>query len=320
MAFVIGLVALGWLIERLGWDTILDAVRSIGVWFAVLAAIDLASVMCDAGGIHGFARLQTPNVSYWRVFAAQASGLAINRLTPGNSLGEPIKVTMLMEHLPETTAVSAVVMFNVATYTAAITVIVIGVPVTLLTLSLPGNAEIAVWIATIVLGCLGVGLIVLVRRGAIYTLIGALPIAQARRDRWRARMSSIDAQIRTFGQPATRRGIAFVAASRVLNAAGTLVLVHAAGISMSVPLAAGVLSVGIIITWLSNVIPLGMGIAEGGNYVLYGALGATGTEGIVFAMVNRLRTVVLAIMGLTVMAIASLVTGRDRSRTAPPPS
>jgi hypothetical protein len=64
------------------------------------------------------------------------------------------------------------------------------------------------------------------------------------------------------------------------------------------------LSVGVIVTWISNIVPLGLGIADGANYVLYGVLGATHAAGLVFTMINRLRTVVLALMGLVVMAIA----------------
>jgi hypothetical protein len=58
---------------------------------------------------------------------------------------------------------------------------------------------------------------------------------------------------------------------------------------------------------MTNVIPLGLGIADGANYVLYDLLGATRDAGLLFTMVNRLRTVVLAILGLAIMAIANSV-------------
>ena len=73
------------------------------------------------------------------------------------------------------------------------------------------------------------------------------------------------------------------------------------------------LSVGILISWLSNVLPLGLGLADGTNYALYGLLGASPEAGLVFTMVNRLRTVVLAVMGLAIMAIANAMHRRDRS-------
>jgi uncharacterized membrane protein YbhN (UPF0104 family) len=74
------------------------------------------------------------------------------------------------------------------------------------------------------------------------------------------------------------------------------------------------LSVGILITWVSNVIPLGLGIADGSTYALYGVLGASPDAGLVFSMVNRLRTCVLAVVGLAVMAIANATERGDGDR------
>jgi hypothetical protein len=250
------------------------------------------------------------------VFAAQASGLAINRLTPGNSMGEPVKVTMLVEHVPVPAAISAIVMFNLATISIAIAALVVGVPLTFLVLDLPARAQVAVWIATAVLVVIAALLLVLARRGAFATLVGGARrlgmISEERATRWRDRAAAIDAQVRQFGRPGSRRGIAFVFASRCLNWAGTIVVMIAAGVPLTAPLVLANLSVGILITWLSNVIPLGLGIADGTNYALYGALGSSGPVGLVFTMINRVRTVVLAGMGLTVMGLASLFDREDR--------
>src|SRR5688572_18165976 len=79
IALVIGLVAFGFVVSELGWSGIRHAVLGVGAWFAVIAAIDLASAMCDAFAIHGFLRPKQ-RVSYFRVLAAQLSGMAINRL------------------------------------------------------------------------------------------------------------------------------------------------------------------------------------------------------------------------------------------------
>jgi uncharacterized membrane protein YbhN (UPF0104 family) len=110
---VVGAVAFGALLHATGWTATKDAIVRASWWFAAIGAIDLASVCCDAAGIYSFIRPKA-EVAYGRVFAAQASGLAINRLTPGNSLGEPTKMTMLAGHVPESLAVAGVVMFNMA--------------------------------------------------------------------------------------------------------------------------------------------------------------------------------------------------------------
>ena len=307
----VGLLALAFFLNELGWDGV-DQAFEVGGWFAVLAAIDLASVLCDAFAVHGYLRPRV-RVSYPRVLGAQASGLAINRLTPGNSLGEPVKVTMLVRYVPVDAAVSAIVMFNLTTYYVAIAALVIGVPLTATLLDLPHQLAIAVWLAAGVLDVVAVALAVVVRRGAVGTIIdGAVAIrvvSRARGDRWHARIATIDATVRELGRPESgfRRGLAGVVGSRLLNWTGTIVVLHACAITLTLPLVVATLSVGILVTWMTNVIPLGLGIADGANYMLYDLLGATSKAGLLFTMVNRLRTVVLAILGLAIMAIANAV-------------
>jgi hypothetical protein len=220
-----------------------------------------------------------------------------------------------MAHVPASAAVPAIVMFNVSSYVVAVGMIAIGVPITLLSLDLPGRADIAVLIVTALLVVAVSGLVVLARRGALATLLHAARririLSAARAERLEKRLSAIDTNIRRFGDAATRRALIFVIGSRLLNMSGALVILIATGVELTVPMVVGTLSVGILITWISNVIPLGLGLADGGNYALYGVLGGSPGAGLEFAMINRVRTVVLASMGLTVMAIANVI---DRRR------
>ena len=311
-AFVIGGLALAILLERLGWDGIRRIVLGTGAWFAVFAVLDLGSLACDAGALHACVRANAP-ISYPRAFAAQASGLAINRLTPGSALGEPLKVTMLIEHVPEDTAIAGVVMFNAATVLVAITVMVVGAPITLLALDLPARVELVVWLAAVVLLAAAVAVVLAIRRGAVGAVARAAArlrlLSPARAARWRGRIDALDAQIRELRR--TPRAFAFALGSRTLHALGTIAILIAADVPLTVPLVAGVVSVGILLQWLANVLPLGLGIADGGNYLLYGALGSSPSAGLDVAMINRLRTCVLAAMGLTAMLAATLV---DRRR------
>jgi uncharacterized membrane protein YbhN (UPF0104 family) len=316
LALILGAVGFVVLVDHVGWDAMQSAVVGAGIWFAWIALIDLVSVFSDAAGVYCFVRADAP-VSYWRVFAAQASGIAINRLTPANSLGEAIKVTMLVDHVPKATAVAAIVKFNLATLYIALAVVVLGVPLTLLGLDLPPRLQLAVLIGTAIIIVFGVLLALLLRRGALATAIGALRglglLSHVRAQRWTGRVAALDANISAFGNPWARRGVLFVAGSRVLSFAATLAVLHAADVPMTAPIVIGMLSVGIVVNWMSNIVPLGLGLADGTNYFLYGALGSSPVAGLAFTMVNRTRTCVLAGMCLAVMFIANLV---DRSRPA----
>ena len=313
VALVIGAVALGFLIHTMGWDGIERVLVGAGPWFLAIALVDLTSVVFDTLAIQRFLGDARPALG--RTFAAQSSGVAINRLTPGHSAGEAVKVTMLVEHVHSAAAVSSIVMFNLATIGIAIAAIVGGVPLTLLLLDLPGRVQIVVWVAAGLLVAVAVVVLVLVRRGALGARVTAARrlrlVSDVRAVSWHAKVAATDARIREFGRPGSRLGIFYVFVSRCCNWTGTLCVMAAANAPLTAPLVVAMLSVGILITWASNVIPLGLGTADGLNYALYGVLGSSGPVGLAFTMINRARTFVLALMGLTVMLIASLA---DRVR------
>lgn len=322
---VIGGVVLGIAINSLGWDG-MKRVFETGWWFALIAAIDVASGCMDAFAIQGFLRPKQ-RVPYLTVFAAQMSGIAVNRLTPGNSIGEPVKVTMLTaQQVPTNLAVSAVVMFNLATMYVGTAALVIGVPITAIALDLPHQLAVFAWIVTAVLVGLAIAVAMVVRRGAVGTLIDALASARivspARAKKWRGQVADIDTRLRELGgdtkTSGLARGLVGVIGSRVLNWCGTVAVLHAAGIPLTPMLVVATLSLGIVVTWISNIIPLGLGIADGTNFVLYDLLGATAKAGLIFTMIGRVRTVVLAVIGLSIMAIAHAFQ-RDRSPDPHPP-
>src|SRR5688572_16145125 len=120
LALAIGVIAFAFVARELGWSGIRQAILGTGAWFAVIAAIDLAGSCFDALGVYAFVRPHA-RAKYRHVFAAQLSGIAINRLTPGNTLGEPVKVTMLVrERVPADVAVSAIMLFQLVTLYVAI--------------------------------------------------------------------------------------------------------------------------------------------------------------------------------------------------------
>lgn len=295
----IGAVALAVIVDHLGWIGIRRAVIGTGWLFAVIGAFDLGSALCDAFAIKSFLRR---DLGFWRVFYAQISGMAINRVTPGHTLGEPVKMTTLARWVPIDVAVPAVLRFNLLLLYVGTVAIAIGVPITVAALDVPDRVALVVWIATGFLIALAIALAIVVRRGAVGSLIGALVavriVSVERGQRWRAKIADVDSRLRDMSW----RGVAAVLVSRVFNWLGTIVVLYAADIPLTPPLVIASLTVGIMVTWISQIIPLGLGIADGSNYVLYGLLGASPEAGLVFTMINRLRTCLIAAIGLVVMA------------------
>lgn len=248
-------------------------------------------------------------VSYPRVLAAQASGRAINVLTPGGALGEPTKLSLLVSHAPKNRVLSSIVLLNLSQLYLSVLIIVIGTPVMFLLVDIPGELKILVAIGLAFLIPLLVGLGMLVRRGATTTLVAGIRrirfISDERADAWKLRLAEVDKHIRQLYRnrdDGTWKGLLWVVASKAVAITTTVVLLDRAGVDVTPPLVIGIISVGLLITWVSQIVPMGLGLADGGNYALFGLLGATGVEGMAVTMVTRARSVTVAMLGLLAFA------------------
>ncbi len=313
VVFVAGGIALWWMLRNQSWDALRGHLASVGGWFALILAIELTALLCDAAALHAFMRPEARMIPYWRVLGAQSSGRAINVLTPGGALGEATKLAMLVSHAPRARVLSSIVLLNLSQVYLSTSVMLLGIPVTLLLVDLPDamRVTIALGLAVIVPGMIAIG--VLIHRGAVSTVVGVLRrlrlIAPDRAERWRSRLVEVDRHIRELHQnrsAGTWKGILWVVASKLLAWTETILLLGVIGVPLTATMILGVLSVGVLVTWVSNVVPLGLGISDGGNYVLYNLLGASGPQGLVVAMVSRARTVSVAVLGLGVMAAMSI--------------
>jgi uncharacterized membrane protein YbhN (UPF0104 family) len=311
---VFGAGALAWMMHRLGWSKFREVVDNIGWYFALIFGLDLIALMLDARALHTFMRPEARMVSYWRVLAAQASGRAVNVVTPFGALGEATKLTMLINHARRSRVLSAIVLVNLATLYFSVAVMIIGTPITLLLIDLPQSLKITVGVGFAVLIPLMVALAVIVKRGALSTLAGFLRsiriISKERRDSWRQRLAEVDhhiAELHKDRSAGTWRGLLWVLASRVTTWLSTMTLIYAAGIAVTPSLVIGVISVGVLITWIASIVPLGLGLADGGNYALFRLLGAEGMHGTFVTMLNRVRSLGIALIGFVLMAIVGIV-------------
>lgn len=316
IAIVVGVVGFVFVMRQLGWSGLTAVLAETGWWFLVVAAIDVTGAFSDGAAIHLLVRRHA-TMPYRRAVAAQLAGVGINRLTPGNALGEPVKVAILGEHVPRASAVSSVLMFDVAATCVGVVAIVIGVPLTLLLVDLPGELAAVAWAGSAVLVGFGIALALLVRRGVVGSLVDLLArlrlVKPARAAAWKASTTEIDAMVREL--PRAKAAFGFLVCSRVLNWVGTVALLYASDVPLTPTLVIGVLSVGLLVQWAAHMVPLGLGLADGGTYLLYAALGAPALAGLDFAMVYRARTCVIAGIGLAVLAAISYLDRRRRQRS-----
>ena len=310
--FVVGSVALYFMLRTTSWAEMRDVLYRIGWIGGIVLALDLIALCLDAAAWHAFMRPEARMVKYWRVLGAWASGRAINVLTPFGALGEATKVTMLLNHAPKARLISALVLLNVAMLYLSVAVMLIGIPVTILLVDLPDAIKVTVGIGLAVLVPAMVGLGFLIQRGATVTLVGMLRktrlVSDARAKDWKQRLAEVDKHIRELHSnrtAGTRAGFAYVLISQAVTYTSTFLLIWAVGVDLTAPLMLAVVSVGLLIQWIASIVPLRLGLEDGGNYAMYSLLGATGEHGLFVTMLNRGRSFSVAILGLGVMAIMS---------------
>ncbi len=307
---LVGCGALAWMVHRTGLDSMRTVLLGVRGWFPLILALDLAAMLCDAAAIHSFMKPEARMVSFWRVLGAQASGRAVNVFVPGGAVGEATKVSMLVDHAPRGRVVSSIVLFGLGHLYLSVVILVIGVPLTSLLVELPHRVQVAVWVGIAVLLAVAVALGVVVYRGTLATILdtaGAIHLLSPdRRARWKAKLVDIDRHLRDINPgraSGARRGLALLVASRLLGWSATTVVLHAVSVPVTATLLIGSFSVGVLITWISSIVPLGAGVADGSNYALYGILGAPSSSGLLVTMLNRVRSLTIAALGLLAMAI-----------------
>jgi hypothetical protein len=309
---VVGSAALAWLLRSTSWHELRNVLIGVGIWAAVILALELGGVCCDAAALKSFMAPEARMVSYIRVLGAQASGRAINVLTPGGALGEATKVSMLSEHVPRARVLSSLVLHSVSKLYLEVTLMVIGIPITLLLVDLPDALKLMVFIGMGVLIPAMIALGFMIQRGAVSSLVGILRrtrlISVDRAKDWKEKLKETDQHIRELHKhrsSGTYRGLMFVLVAKLLTVASTITVMAALDIDLTAKLIIGVLSVGVLVTWISAIVPLGMGLADGGNYALYSLLGAGGDHGMYYTMLTRARSLLIAVLGLGALAVIS---------------
>ncbi|HLL25930.1 MAG TPA: lysylphosphatidylglycerol synthase transmembrane domain-containing protein [Kofleriaceae bacterium] len=318
---VVGGVALYLMLRHHGWTEFRAMLANVGWWFAVVLALELVSLCMDGAALHAFMRPEARMISYWRVLGSNMSGRAINVLTPGGALGEPMKLMLLSAHAPRARALSSLVLFNLSIAYVSVTFMLVGIPITLLALEVPDSVKVMVGIGLAVIIPAMIALGVVVRRGAVTTVVDILQrvriIKVERATAWREKLVDVDKHIRELHKnrsAGTWKGILWVMGSKLVSWTSSITLITVVGVNVTPTLVLGFLSVGLLIGWISQIVPMGLGVQDGGNYALFGLLGATGPQGLLVAMLQRARSISVAILGLGVFAIMQILSRLSQAK------
>ena len=300
---VIALVATVWMV---GPAVLMTHLEMIGPWFAVLIAIELVITLCDAGVVHAMSR-GAGAPSYRQVCVAQFAGRAVNSVTPGAALGDALRVSLLARECPTQRIVAAVVFASIGQFVTGLAIVAAGTIATALMFAMPVAAEVILLAVGIATAAVVVGTLLLVRRGMLSVLARIARrlrvISEARHERWRDQLADIDRRLRGDDHNEHRtRAMALICISQLLQRGVIWIALLAAGYSLDAAQLIAVLSAGVLLTWISALVPMGVGVSEGGNGVLFALIGAPTSLGVALAFARRVNQILFAALGFSVLA------------------
>jgi uncharacterized membrane protein YbhN (UPF0104 family) len=312
-----GLVALVYTIEDLGPRTFGHYFRMIGWWWIAVLAFEVAITSFDALAIRAFA---SPDQVPWRgALLAQLAGRSVNAVTPSGNLGEPVKISVLTDHVDNSRAVSTILLYNIVGFAVELWQVALAAPIMALLVPMPESLRILFISAGIVSLVLAVLVYLIVRAGVLASIariaVRLHLLSAARFERWSVRIASIDDKLRLVAGARRRDriiGIAAIVLSRAMSLAESLLLLELTGVGMSIHFIAAYTVGGFVIYMLSSLVPMGLGIAEAGYYGLFAELGYKPSLGVMIVLARRVVLIAYATLGLfLVMASETVRRARD---------
>jgi hypothetical protein len=324
ISLVLGLVALVFTVRDTGPTTLTHYFRLIGWWWLAVLAFEIAITTLDAIAIRSFASPE--QVPLRAALLAQLAGRSVNAVTPTGSLGEPVKISVLTDSISSSRAVSTILMYNIVGFTVELMQVALAAPFMAYLLPMPHALRWAFLAVGAVCAVLAIGIYALVHRGMLASVarlgVNLRLLSRARFAKWEAKLASVDDKLRLVSGARKRDrmiGVGAVIASRALSLLESLVLLHAIGQSMSIGFVAAYTVGGFAIYMLSSLVPMGLGVAEGGYYSLFAALGYNKAFGVMLVIARRCVLIAYAAIGLVLVTTTETVQrAKDQLREPPP--
>jgi uncharacterized protein (TIRG00374 family) len=324
ISLVVAAFALVLTIHKVGLVALAKYIRLIGWWWIAVFVLEVVITSLDAVAIRAFMSPEQHKARFTGTLLSQLAGRSVNAVTPSGNVGEAVKISVLTEYVSGSRAVSTILLYNIVGFSVELLMVAAAAPFLALLLPMPGAWRAVFLIAGIICFAISVGLYALVHRGMLASLaqIGVRMqiLSPARFERWHAKLASVDDKLRLVAGARARDrwlGIIAVIASRMVSLSLSLVILHAIGEPITVAFVAGYTVGGFVVYMVASLVPMGLGISEGGTWELFRALGENPARGTALVIARRVTLVMYAAIGL-ILVMASETVQRARKPAQEP--
>ena len=311
VAFLLGLVLLVYVINRVGVQPIFDALLKIGFGFLFLLAISGARHALRTLAMRTSVAPEHRTFGFRHAFAVRLGGEAISFLTfTGPLLGEATKVALLRKRVPLAYGVSALVVDNILYNLSVALFILSGAVVMLLAYNLPPVVQGVLYsIAGAAFVLLAIAAWAARRRVMLLTwtidLLGRLGIHPKFLTSRRNHISDLESNVYDFYSERPRAFFAMISLNLLSHASSVLevyVTLRMLGYTPAVQAAYVIESLTKVINFAFGFVPGTIGVYEYGNTVILGTLGFAAAAGLTLALVRKAGTLFWTVIGLCVLA------------------
>ncbi|HJU55514.1 MAG TPA: ABC transporter permease, partial [Pyrinomonadaceae bacterium] len=311
IAFLLGLVLLVYVINRVGVQPIFDALLKIGFGFLFLLAISGARHALRTLAMRAAVAPEHRTFGFRHAFAVRLGGEAISFLTfTGPLLGEATKVALLRKRVPLVYGLSALVVDNILYNLSVALFILSGAVVMLLAYDLPTVIQ-AVLYSIAGLATIGIAIAVWAARRRvtlltwIIDLLGRLGIHPKFLTSRRNHISDLESHVYDFYSHRPRSFLAMIGYNLLAHASSVFevyVTLRMLGYSPAVHAAYVIESLTKVINFAFGFVPATIGVYEGGTEIILQTLGFAAATGVTLALVRKAGTLFWTVIGLFVLA------------------
>jgi uncharacterized protein (TIRG00374 family) len=337
ISLILAVVALVFTIRDIGMVTLAVYFRRIGWWWFAVAALEVVITTLDAVAIRAFLSPEQGKVRLRHAVLSQLAGRAVNAVTPSGNLGEAVKVSVLVERVSQSRAVSTILLYNAVSFSVELLVVAAAIPFVIALVPMPSFLRWLMIVTCAASLSFAIVLNILVRYGALTALApiarwfyvgfarlwkrGRYTFPAERYERWQRQLRDVADKMRAKAGARRRDralGVSAVVASRLTSMSLSFMILHAVGEAITPGFVAAYTVGGFIIYMTSNLVPMGVGVSEGGNYALFRALGENPARGVTLVLARRVVQIVYAAIGLVLMAASETVQrARERQHGTP---
>ena len=303
---IIGALLLIVLIRKIGVQSILDNISSLGLRLIPIFAISFLWYILYTFAWMQFLSRVGDGIPFWRLFRIKTAGEAVNTLTPANFLGgDPLRIHLLKKNFQTLEGAASVVVDRTLHSTATLLVVLIGIIVSFITFNrLPSNIKYGVPIVMVIAMIFMIFILVHQHKGFFSLLMGMckrIGIKRTFSEKTIERFEELDSHIIDFYKE-NRRGFIIALLCHLMGRLLGIVEVYAIGRCVSDQFTFFAALILCAMTPMINAvftfIPGAFGVMEGAYSGILYLLHFNPAIGITIQISKRLRSALWIILGL----------------------